>query len=63
MLIDFKEILKANEGSGLWGTFELLARDFLKVYGYVIIQEPDGKRALLSRNRGKELLELRRNFG
>lgn len=41
MLIDFKEIPKANEGSGLQDTFELFARDFLEDYGYLIVQEPD----------------------
>jgi hypothetical protein len=41
MLLDFKEIPKANEGSGLQDTFELFGRDFLEDIGYQIIQEPD----------------------
>ncbi len=41
MLIDFKEIPKANDGSGVQDTFELFARDFLADIGYVIVQEPD----------------------
>ena len=41
MLLDFKEIPKANEGSGLQDTFELFARDFLSDLGYIIVKEPD----------------------
>lgn len=41
MLLEFKEIPKANEGTGLQDTFELFGRDFLEVIGFKIIQEPD----------------------
>lgn len=41
MILNFKEIPKANEGSGLQDTFELFARDFLEDIGYQIIQHPD----------------------
>jgi hypothetical protein len=41
MLLNFREIPKANEGSGLQDTFELFARDFLEDFGYKVIQNPD----------------------
>jgi hypothetical protein len=51
MVLDFKEIPQANEGSGQQDTFELFARDFLQVLGYEIIQHPDrgadGKKDLI----------------
>ena len=51
MLIDFKEIPQANSGNGDQDTFELFARDFFEVLGYVIIQHPDrgadGKKDLI----------------
>jgi hypothetical protein len=40
MLIDFREIPKANTGNGDQDTFELFARDFLSVYGYEVVVEP-----------------------
>lgn len=51
MILDFKEIPKANEGNGLQDTFELFTRDFLSFLGYRIVQDPDrgadGKRDLI----------------
>ena len=41
MLLDFKEIPKANTGNGDQDTFELFSRDFLENLGYEIIQHPD----------------------
>lgn len=47
MLLDFKEIPRANSAEGLQDTFELFARDFLEALGYGILVEPnrgaDGK--------------------
>lgn len=40
MILDFKEIPKANTGSGHQDTFELFARDFLKNVGYEIVNNP-----------------------
>lgn len=40
MLIDFKEIPKANTGNGDQDEFELFARDFLSEIGYTIVEEP-----------------------
>jgi hypothetical protein len=58
MLIDFKEIPKANTGNGDQDTFELFARDFLKIIGYTVIEEPargaDG---------GKDLIVLEKRVG
>ena len=39
-MIDFKEIPKANSGSGQQDFFELFARDFLKLKGFEIIIDP-----------------------
>lgn len=51
MILDFKEIPQANEGSGLQDTFELFSRDFFEILGYKIIQQPDrgadGKKDLI----------------
>ncbi len=51
MILEFKEIPKANTGNGDQDTFELFARDFLEVLGYKIIQNPDrgadGKKDLI----------------
>lgn len=51
MILDFKEIPKANTGNGEQDTFELFARDFLEILGYKIIQNPDrgadGKKDLI----------------
>lgn len=51
MLLDFKEIPKANTGVGDQDTFELFARDFLETIGYEIVQHPDrgadGKKDLI----------------
>ena len=53
MLLDFKEISQANTGSGNQDSFELFARDFLKILGYEILQHPDrgadGKKNLIVR--------------
>jgi hypothetical protein len=51
MILDFKEIPKANTGKGDQDTFELFARDFLEILGFEIIQHPDrgadGKKDLI----------------
>lgn len=51
MLIDFKEIPKANTGNGDQDEFELFARDFLEEIGYSILEAPargaDGGRDLI----------------
>lgn len=51
MILDFKEIPKANQGGGLQDTFELFSRDFLQYMGYRIIADPDrgadGKKDLI----------------
>lgn len=51
MILDFKEIPKANTGNGDQDTFELFARDFLEFLGYEILQNPDrgpdGKKDLI----------------
>ena len=51
MILDFKEIPKANGGTGLQDTFELFTRDFLSFLGYRIVQDPDrgadGKKDLI----------------
>ncbi|AXG71784.1 hypothetical protein KORDIASMS9_04042 [Kordia sp. SMS9] len=51
MILDFKEIPKANTGNGDQDTFELFSRDFLEILGYEIIQQPDrgadGKKDLI----------------
>jgi hypothetical protein len=51
MILDFKEIPKANTGNGDQDAFELFARDFLEILGYEIIQHPDrgadGKKDLI----------------
>lgn len=51
MILDFKEIPKANQGGGFQDTFELFTRDFLEYLGYKIIEHPDrgadGKRDLI----------------
>lgn len=51
MILDFREIPKANEGSGLQDTFEFFSRDFFEILGYEIIQQPDrgadGKKDLI----------------
>ncbi|MCT4583116.1 MAG: restriction endonuclease [Flavobacteriales bacterium] len=51
MILDFKEIPKANTGDGDQDTFELFSRDFLEILGYEIIQHPDrgadGKKDLI----------------
>ena len=39
-MIDFKEIARANIGSGNQDCFELFARDFLNTIGYIIVSEP-----------------------
>lgn len=41
MILNFKEIPKANGADGLQDTFELFARDFLQYLGYAIIEHPD----------------------
>lgn len=41
MVLDFKEIPEANNGTGLQDTFELFTRDFLSYLGYRIVQDPD----------------------
>ena len=40
-IIDFKEIPEANSSNGLQDTFELFAREFLKMIGLEIISGPD----------------------
>ncbi len=51
MILDFKEIPKANKGTGIQDTFELFTRDFLSFLGYRIVQDPDrgadGKKDLI----------------
>ena len=51
MILDFKEIPKANTGNGDQDTFELFARDFFEILGYEIVQQPDrgadGKKDLI----------------
>lgn len=51
MVLDFKEIPQANQGSGVQDTFELFTRDFLTFLGYRIVQDPDrgadGKKDLI----------------
>lgn len=51
MILDFKEIPQANTGNGDQDTFELFARDFLNMIGFVILQHPDrgadGKKDLI----------------
>jgi len=51
MILDFKEIPKADKGTGLQDTFELFTRDFLSFLGYRIVQDPDrgadGKKDLI----------------
>lgn len=51
MVIDFKEIPKANSGDGLQDTFELFSRDFFEDIGFEIVQHPDrgadGKKDLI----------------
>lgn len=51
MILDFKEIPKANLGNGLQDTFELFTRDFLQYLGYRIVSNPDrgadGKKDLI----------------
>ena len=51
MVLDFKEIPQANQGSGVQDTFELFTRDFLSFMGYRIVQDPDrgadGKKDLI----------------
>lgn len=56
MLLDFKEIPKANSGDGDQDTFELFARDFLQQIGYIIVEEPargaDGGKDLIVQSSG-----------
>ena len=40
MILDFKEIPKANDANGHQDTFEFFARKFLEMMGYTIIQDP-----------------------
>ncbi len=40
MLINFKEIPRANTRNGDQDEFELFARDFLEEIGYAIVEEP-----------------------
>lgn len=40
-LLDFKEIPKANAGSGVQDEFELFARDFFNILGFQIEEDPD----------------------
>ena len=40
MILDFKEIPKANDANGHQDTFEFFAREFLEMMGYTIIQDP-----------------------
>lgn len=51
MIIDFKEIPKANDGNGEQDRFEQFACDFLETIGYKIIRRPDrgpdGKKDLI----------------
>jgi hypothetical protein len=51
MILNFKEIPKANSSEGLQDTFELFARDFLECIGYQILIDPcrgsDGKKDLI----------------
>ena len=51
MILDFKEIPQANDGSGFQDTFELFSRDFFEILGYEILQHPDrgadGKKDLI----------------
>ncbi|MCU0347103.1 MAG: restriction endonuclease [Saprospiraceae bacterium] len=51
MILDFKEIPKANTGNGDQDDFELFARDLLEAIGFEIIQQPfrgaDGKKDLI----------------
>lgn len=58
MLMDFKEIPKANSGDGDQDTFELFARDFLQQIGYVIAEDPargaDGGKDLVVISAGDE---------
>lgn len=55
MILDFKEIPKANGADGNQDTFELFARDFLQYLGYAIIENPDrgadGKRDIIAEER------------
>lgn len=51
MTLDFKEIPRANTGTGDQDTFELFARDFLETIGYSIVREP-GRGA----DRGRDLI-------
>lgn len=61
-MIDFKEIPEANTGGGLQDTFELFARDFFKILGYDIIQEPtrgaDGGKDLIIKEMRKGQSDL-----
>jgi hypothetical protein len=51
MILNFKEIPQANLGNGQQDTFEFFSRDFLGIFGYEIIQNPDrwvdGKKDLI----------------
>src|SRR5690554_84929 len=51
MIINFKEIPKANKGGGNQDVFEQFACDFLETIGYEILQRPDrgadGKKDLI----------------
>ena len=57
-VLDFKEIPKAHEGSGLQDTFELFARDFLMYCGYEIAENPSR-----GADGGKDLLVIESRIG
>jgi hypothetical protein len=56
--LDFKEIPQANLASGEQDTFELFARDFLHLFGYEILSDPDRGNDL-----GRDLILLERRTG
>jgi hypothetical protein len=56
--LDFKEIPEAHRGGGLQDTFELFARDFLKVLGYEVLESPSR-----GADGGKDLVVVERRTG
>lgn len=57
-VLDFKEIPKAHEGSGLQDTFELFARDFLDFFGYEVVESPSR-----GADGGKDLIVIEKRIG
>lgn len=66
MLINFREIPKANTGVGDQDDFELFARDFLSEIGYVVVEQPargaDGGKDLIVTKDGLRWLVSCKHF-